>query len=263
MIDLHVHTERCRHASGSPLEFVAAAEAVGVSVLAFTDHLPMLDGSETDYAMSWTELPDYVSDVEMLKAREARPEVLLGIEADWSPEHAPLLHETLGSYEFDVVLGSVHFIDGWAFDDPALTGRYAEWDIGSLWMRYFSELADAARSGLFDVIAHPDLIKKFKYLPSFDPQGLYDEAAAAFAEAGVAVEVNTAGLRKPIGELYPAEAFLRACHKAGVPATTGSDAHRPEEVGMAFDRARDALAAAGYESVVTFRGREPREVELW
>lgn len=262
MIDCHVHTRLCRHAVGAPLEYVAAAEAQGISVMAFTDHLPLLDGAETDYAMRWRELPDYVLDVTQLKARSASPEVLLGIEADWTPGKENLLREALSQQPYDVVLGSVHFIDGWAFDDPDLKTRYAEWDIDALWMRYFNDLADAARSGLFDVMAHPDLVKKFKFMPSFDPTGLYEAAAEAFGEAGVAVEVNTAGLRKPCEELYPAAGFLAACRRHGVPASVGSDAHAPDEVGLGVRLAYDALLAAGYDSVVVFRDRKPFEMEI-
>lgn len=262
MIDCHVHTALCRHAVGTPLEYVAAAEAAGVSVLTFTDHLPLLDGSETDYAMRWHELPDYVADVMQLKHRDADPKVLLGIEADWVSGQEALLRETLEAMPFDVVLGSVHFIEGWAFDDPDLQDRYAEWDIDALWMSYFNELTAAARSGLFDVMAHPDLIKKFGHMPSFDPTALYEQAAEAFASSGVAIEINTAGLRKPCAELYPTMPFLRICRRHGVPATVGSDAHTPDEVGYGWDAARAALDAAGYASIVVFESRQPIERAL-
>lgn len=259
MIDGHVHTQLCRHAVGTPLEYVAAAEEAGVAIMTFTDHLPLLDGSETDYAMRWQDLPGYVADIGQLRRRAASPEVLLGIEADWTPGCEGELRAVLAEYPFDVVLGSVHFIDDWAFDDPDLTARYAEWDIDSLWMRYFGDLAEAASTGLFDVMAHPDLIKKFGYRPSFDPAALYEEAARAFAKAGVAIEVNTAGLRKPCRELYPSAAFLEVCARHGVPASVGSDAHRPEDVGAGWEEARDALLAAGYDSVVYFKGRRAHE----
>lgn len=257
MIDCHIHTRLCRHAVGTPLEYVAAAQENGVSVMTFTDHLPLLDGSETDYAMRWHELPDYVADVEQLRGRAADPQVLLGIEADWTPGCEAELRGVLAEYPFDLVLGSVHFIDDWAFDDPDLIGRYAEWDVDALWMRYFSDLAEAASTGLFDVMAHPDLVKKFGFLPSFDPAALYQDAARAFAAAGVAIEVNTAGLRKPCAELYPSAGFLAACARHGVRVSVGSDAHRPEDVGAGWAEAREALFDAGYDSVVYFRERRP------
>jgi histidinol-phosphatase (PHP family) len=247
---------------GTPLQYVAAAERAGVDVLAFTDHLPLMDGSETDYAMRLHELPDYVADIEQLRARDARPEVLLGIEADWVPGWEKRLRETLGAYPFDVVLGSVHFLADWAFDDPDLVDRYATEDVDALWTRYFATLAEAARSGLYDVMAHPDLIKKFRFMPSFDVRELYDEAARLMAEAGVAFEVNAAGLRKPCAELYPSQPFIEACARHHVPASMGSDAHAPEEVGLGLDAAAEALVEAGYEHVVFFRRRKPVERSL-
>lgn len=215
--------------------------------------------------MPWVELPRYVEDVQAAAAaarREGGPEVLLGIEADWIGGHESLVTGALERHDFDVVLGSVHFIDDWAFDDPDLRARYAEWTPDQLWERYFRDLEEAAATGLYDVMAHPDLVKKFGVRPLVDPGRLYREAAATFAEAGVAVEVNTAGLRKPCAEIYPSLELLRCCRDAGVPATVGSDAHRPEEVGAGWGAARDLLLAAGYTSVVVFRSRVAEEVAL-
>jgi histidinol-phosphatase (PHP family) len=159
-------------------------------------------------------------------------------------------------------LGSVHFIDDWAFDDPALTDGYKAWSADGLWDRYFEDLTSAANTGLFDVMAHPDLIKKFNCVPESDPRGWYEKAAAVFAERGLSVEVNTGGLRKPCAEAYPSLEFLRVCRKWGVPATIGSDSHAPGEVGFGFAAARELLLEAGYESVVVFRRRMAEEVAL-
>lgn len=264
-MDLHVHTPRCGHASGRLSEYVDAARRARVDTLAFTDHLPLPDGYPIGYAMQWPELPDYVEDVRALQsATQAAggPEILLGIEADWISGYEMLVSGALRSHHFDVVLGSVHFIDGWAFDDPEKQAGYAQWTSDALWERYFEDLAAAAATGLFDVMAHPDLIKKFCYMPESDPEPWFQEAASVFAEAAVAVEVNTAGLRKPCAELYPSVPFLKALLRRGVPATIGSDAHRPEEVGAGVNLAREALLEAGYTSAVVFRDRKAEEVPL-
>jgi histidinol-phosphatase (PHP family) len=265
MIDLHVHTARCGHAVGEAAEYVAAAKAAGVSCMAFCDHLPLPPGYAPGYAMPWVQLPAYVAEVRELAAVSrgaGGPEVLLGVEADWIPGQEPLVKGALEGHDFDIVLGSVHFIDDWAFDDPTLRDRYAEWTPDLLWERYFEDLAAAAATGLYDVMAHPDLVKKFDVRPLGDPRPLFREAAAVFAERGVAVEVNTGGLRKPCAEIYPSLDFLRECRVAGVAATVGSDAHKPGEVGADWGAARELLLAAGYRSVVVFRGREPHEVGL-
>lgn len=266
MIDLHVHTARCGHAVGDVPEYVAAAERMGLDVIGFSDHMPLPDGWDTgEYAMSWEELPRYVAAVKRAAAESADrggPEVLLGIEADWLADAPTLVTGALRAHDFDYVLGSVHFLGEWAFDDPDLIGRYDDESPDALWERYFDTLAAAAASGLFDVMAHPDLIKKFKVYPSADPAPLYEEAAAVFAENGLAIEVSSGGLRKPCAELYPSQAFLAACRRRGVPATVGSDAHDPGDVAFGWDSAREALLEAGYRSAVVFRGRRAEEVAL-
>ena len=270
MIDLHVHTWRCRHACGEPEEYVRAAAERGVRTLAFTEHLPLapelaalVPGAEK-YAMPAEELPAYVADVS--SARELGEtlgvEVLLGIEADLVPPAVEHARATIARYSFDIVLGSIHVIDDWAFDDPDRVSRYAEWDIEDLWERYFAELGAAAATGAADVIAHADLVKKFRYVPTTPLDDLYRRVADTLAGTGVAVEVNTAGLRKPCAELYPAPALLAELHRAGVPVTIGSDAHDPADVGAGRDEALAALRAVGYRSVVVYRQRVPEEVGL-
>jgi histidinol-phosphatase (PHP family) len=265
MIDLHVHTARCGHAVGEAAAYVKAARSAGVSILAFSDHLPLPPGYTPGYAMPWVQLPAYVNEVRAL-AQESLdvggPEVLLGIEADWIAGQESLVRGALDEHQFDMVLGSVHFIDDWAFDDPTLRERYSEWTPDLLWGRYFEDLAAAAATGLYDVMAHPDLVKKFDFRPLVDPRPLFREAASVFAECGVAVEVNTGGLRKQCAEVYPSLDFLKECRVSGVSATIGSDAHCPEEVGAGWATGRELLLAAGYSSVVVYRQRVPHEVAL-
>ncbi|MHB8925616.1 MAG: histidinol-phosphatase HisJ family protein [Coriobacteriia bacterium] len=271
MIDLHIHTARCGHATGSVEEYVRAAAVAGVDTIAFTDHLPLpgallaADPAAAHYAMAADELPLYVEEVLDAKSRAARsggPEVLLGIEADLHRGNEEHVRALLGSFPFDIVLGSVHYVDEWAFDDPARVDGYASWDLMELWERYFDDLALAAASGLADVIGHADLVKKFCFVPGGDLTPLYARAAAAFADAGCVVEVNAAGLRKPCKELYPSDAFLRELARRGVRVTIGSDAHSPSDVGAGFAEARAALVRAGYQRIVVFRDRVAQEVSL-
>jgi histidinol-phosphatase (PHP family) len=265
VIDLHLHTSRCGHATGTVADYVDAARAAGLATLCFTDHLPLPEGWPQHYSMAREEVAAYVSDVRAA-ARDAAAvgglEVLCGVEADWLPTCRPYTRDTLAALDLDMVLGSVHFLDDWAFDDPDLIERYRSVDTDALWERYFDEFADAARSRQFDVMAHPDLVKKFGARPSVEPSSLYEQAAEAMAEGGCAVEVNTAGLRKPAAEIYPSLPLLAACRRRGVSATIGSDAHDPGEVGAGGASARALLLEAGYRSVVVFRGRRAEEVAL-
>jgi len=265
VIDQHLHTSRCGHATGTIAQYVEAARDRGIETICFTDHLPMPAPYPQHYTMAADELPSYVSDVRaaaLVSAAAGGPEVLCGIEADWLPDAVPYVEQALAAHDFDLVLGSVHFLGDWAFDDPDLVARYDSWHADVLWQRYFEEVAAAAGSGLYDVIAHPDLVKKFGSRPESDPGAWYEQAAEAMRASGCAVEVNSAGLRKPVREIYPSLGLLTACRRRGVPATMGSDAHSPKEVGEGLPAARELLLQAGYSSVLVFRHRIAEEVAL-
>jgi len=264
LIDLHTHTRRCGHAHGSSLEYAQAAIAAGLDMIAITEHLPLPDGYDPlgVYAMRPGEVSDYVAEVRSVADSLTDTRVLLGIEADWIPEHVAQVAESLSSHPFDVVLGAVHFLDGWIFDDPDKISEWSGKDVTEAWHTYFSAFVQAAESGLFDVMAHPDLIKKFGFRPREDLTALYQDVAAAVADSGVAIEVSSAGLRKPCAEIYPSAELLAAFGRAGVPATTGSDAHRPADVGSSLDDAIESLKTAGYERIVYFEQRVMKEVAL-
>ncbi|MCX8007412.1 MAG: histidinol-phosphatase HisJ family protein [Coriobacteriia bacterium] len=269
-IDTHVHTWRCRHATGTVFEYIQEARRRGVIFLGFAEHLPLpsdlvaADPYARSYAMPESELALYASEVSAAKEEAGRHGlvVLLGVEADLHPGNEDHVRRLLASVEVDFVLGSVHYLDGWAFDDPDRVDGYDRWSAEDLWERYFDDLAHAARSGLADAIAHPDLIKKFGCRPKVPPDALYELFAEAVADAGVAVEISTAGLRKPCAELYPSQDLLRALRARKVPVTIGSDAHSPSEVAYAYDAAAAAARGAGYRSAVVFRNRLAEEVPL-
>lgn len=194
-----------------------------------------------------------------------RTDLRLGIEADFVPGREDRMANLLDARPWDYVIGSVHFLGDLAVDTDELSvwegGRSAE----QVWKRYFQTLAEAARSGLFDVLAHPDLVKVWgarRPLPTGDLRRFYELAVAGIAESGVAVEVSTAGLRKHVGELYPAPAFLQMCVEAGAPVALSSDAHRPQDVGAGYDRALELLEQVGVQELCVFEGRSRRLASL-
>jgi histidinol-phosphatase (PHP family) len=185
----------------------------------------------------------------------------LGIEADFIPRCEDRLAALLESQDFDYVVGSVHFVGDAAVDyepyDIWRTGHSAE----RIWRGYFATVAEAARSGLFDIMAHPDLVKVWgsaRPLPSGDLRFYYEPAVEAFAEAGVAIEVSTAGWRKPADELYPARALLEMCLDAGCPVALSSDAHVPEELGYRYEDAVGELEDSGVGELCVFDQRVRR-----
>jgi histidinol-phosphatase (PHP family) len=188
----------------------------------------------------------------------------LGIEADFVPGAEDRTANLLQAHDFDYAIGSVHFLRDRAVDMDA----YDVWGEGrppeEIWRRYFQTLAEAAGSGLFDILAHPDLVKVWgpsdpaRPLPEGDLRRFYEPAVEAIAGAGVAVEVSTAGLRKRAREIYPAPAFLAMCVEAGAPVALSSDAHRPADVGADYERALALLEEAGVEELCVFQRRERR-----
>lgn len=259
LVDYHLHTRRCGHATGRIAEYVRFARTRGLREIGFADHIPQyfLPPHRRDpyLAMAERELEAYVEEVREAAAAANDIEIRLGVEADYSPGQEEKLKAILDRYPFDYVLGSVHYLDGWGFDNPAEVEGYSGRDIDALYREYFGLIQQMAATGLFDVVAHPDLLKKFGYLPRADVHGLYEKTVRVIAAAGLVVEVNTAGLRQPVAEIYPAPEFLAVCRRYGVPVTLGSDAHRPEDVGRDFDRAVAVLSRVGYREVAVFQKR--------
>ena len=185
----------------------------------------------------------------------------LGIEADFIPGAEDRVANLLDARDFDYVVGSVHFLRDYSLDmdDYSVwgTGRSAE----DIWRAYFRALGEAARSGLFDILAHPDLVKVWgrdRPLPEGDLRRYYELAMDGIAESGIAIEVSTAGLRKRAEEIYPAPALLTMCVEAGAPIALSSDAHRPEDVGADYDRALELLESAGVSELCVFERRQRR-----
>jgi histidinol-phosphatase (PHP family) len=186
----------------------------------------------------------------------------LGIEADFIAGREDRMATLLDAHNWDFVVGSVHFVGEHAVDHDG----YEVWDHRSqrpdeLWRRYFLTLGEAARTGLFDILAHPDLVKMWgprRPVPEGDLRRFYELAMDGIAESQIAIEVSTAGLRKPVGELYPSRAFLEMCIDAGCPVALSSDAHVPGDVGRDYERALELLEEAGVRELAVFERRERR-----
>lgn len=245
----------CGHAVGSPLEYAGVALRRELAEIGFSDHL-MVDKWRPGYAMKLSEVPRYVRLIKDTQKRFASLPIKLGVEVDYFPGKEDAIRTIIEAYPFDYVLGSVHSIDDWTFDDERNIQRFSEWDIDRLYENYFDLLQEAASSKLFDVMAHPDVIKKFGHRARMDLHHIYAEVARTFRRAGVCMEVNTSGLRWPIRELYPAKDLLDIALKRDVPATLGSDAHHPSEVAADFEVAVNLLRNAGYKSIAVFNQRQ-------
>jgi histidinol-phosphatase (PHP family) len=185
----------------------------------------------------------------------------LGIEADFIPGREDRMRELLDAREWDYVVGSIHFLSDGALDHDGFdvwnSGRSAD----HVWRTYFEWLGELAASGMFDILAHPDLVKHWgsqRPWPDRDLRFYYDIAMERIAESGIAIEVSTAGLRKPVGEIYPDRAFLEMVIDAGNPIALSSDAHTPEQLGFEYGQALELLAGAGVTELCVFDRRQRR-----
>lgn len=257
-IDYHIHTRRCGHAEGEMNEYVEQAYKLGLAEIAFTDHIPIQHPVLEEHCMDRNELDGYVDEVLGLrKSWDGDIIIRLGLEADFAEGYEEYVQDILDAYPFDLVLGSVHTMDGWGVDNEDYISRFEQGNVEEIFYAYFTHVEKAVRTGMFDVMAHPDLIKKFAYFPEIDDYSdLYVGALDAIAGMGVAMEVNSSGFRKPAGEQYPDKTFISEAVRRGVKCVTGSDAHAPGEVGMDFDRMYGLLQGEGITDLLTFDRRK-------
>jgi histidinol-phosphatase (PHP family) len=245
--DYHVHTHLCGHAEGEPAAYVERAIALGMTKMGIADHLPMFARWEAGLTMTMEQLDGYVTRVRALAAWYPEIDILLGVEADYMEETEERVGELLARYDFDYVIGSVHFLsDGFGFDQSRNMHEIVARGVDAVYRESYRLMARAAGPGLFNVVGDLDLPKKCGHRP---------DDAAAIAAAGIAVEINTSGWRKPVGEVYPAAALLASAAALGIPLTFGSDAHVPADVGADFDRAVGLARVAGYAATLRLSDR--------
>ena len=269
IVDYHMHLrdpdERIDHTVAAVERYVEAAADRGVDEIGFTEHVYYFEQTrhlwdeESMLERCVYDLDRYVGAV--VEAKERGLPVKLGLEVDYVAGRERETAEVFAPYPWDYLLGSVHFVDGFGVDQmPGLVEKLGPHEA---WRRYFVWLRNAARSGLFDSLSHPDLVKH--HGPRPDPETtawLHEETADAIEAAGVCVEVSAAGLHKPVGELYPDSPLLEACHARGIPITLASDAYVPQDLGRDLDRAVAHARDACYETVSVFDRRQRRQEPL-
>jgi histidinol-phosphatase (PHP family) len=259
LIDYHLHTPLCKHAIGEPEEYARKALDFGLAEIGFSCHSPMPPGYDPANRMLPEQFPRYEEIVRRCREAFPRLPVKFGIETDFHPGTEDYARSVVEDHEFDYVIGSIHYLGSWGFDNPEQVDHYKEQDVYDIYAEYYDRVAGLARSGLCDIVGHPDVIKKFGHRPLRDYVALELRALEAVARAGLALDVNTSGLRRPADEIYPSLRILKAAHGMGIGITFGSDAHEPSLVGYAFDRALALAREAGYTH---FRRYTRRKFEL-
>ena len=249
--------------------YLEVASERGIEELGVAEHIHRFVQSLDIWSHPWYRYwahDDVDEYVDFLRSVQLK----VGIEADFLPGREDRVANFLDGRDWDYVVGSVHFLRDDAIDvhgEP----DWEPWDVWrgadpeKVWARYFETLGEAARSGMFDILAHLDLVKVFAGrvpLPDGDLRRFYDRAMDGIADSDVAVEVSTAGLRKPVAEIYPAPALLEMCLDAGRPVALSSDAHEPDQLGYEYERAVELLRGLGVTEIAVFEGRERRMAEL-
>ena len=265
LTDYHTHTPLCHHAEGWPIDYARVAVERGLAELGFADHNPMPAAEEPfdEWRMALDDLPAYFDAVDAARAAFPQLPIRIGLEVDYIPGQEAWIEELAAMADWDYLIGSVHYIaPGWDVDNPAYVSRFQTRPVVEIWQMYFTAYEQCIRSGLFDFVGHPDLPKKFGHRPEGDLRRFYEPIIAALAETGTAFEINTAGLRKPVGECYPSLEFLTMARDAGLSLLINSDAHAPEEVGAGFEVGLALAKDAGFGEVVRFAGRQKSRVGI-
>ena len=251
-IDLHNHTTRCNHAKGSMKSYIERAIELGIDVYGFSEHAPM--DFDSHYRLKFNEMSEYRSDVLELKEQYKHDiKIILGYEVDYLKGH---MDKRVLNADVDYLIGSIHFLGEWGFDNPEFNDEYKNRNIDDVWQEYFDNIEAMAKTSLFDIVGHLDLIKIFNYLPKKDIRSIASPALKAIKEANMVVELNAAGLRKPCKEIYPSPLLLEMAYELNIPITFSSDAHAIGQVGFKYDEVTKLAKKVGYTQAVTFEQRE-------
>ena len=258
LMDLHTHTARCQHATGTLEEYVERAQALGIRHFGFSDHSHwMLHSIGKRYAMLASELDDYVADVRRLQEKYNRDDaqafrVLLGMEMDFIPARLDEARRIIRQYDWDYLIGSVHNI---GCEEIQQADTYSQWRIDDVCELYFHQLGEMIRERFCDVIAHLDLPKKMGWRPQRSLLSYVEPLIPDLLANDITVEINTSGLDNPAQAFMPGWDTVEALASSGVTLTLGSDAHAPHHVGRHFDLALAGMRKAGVKELVRFEKR--------
>jgi histidinol-phosphatase (PHP family) len=254
-VDLHNHTYLCNHATGEVEEYVQKAIELGIDVYGFSEHAPMKNFDD-GYRLT-LEKKEFYEDM-IVKLREkyqGQIEILLGYEVDFI--EGDYILDSIKNAPVDYLLGSVHYIGKWGFDNPEFIKEYETRNIDQVWIDYFDAVHKMAKTGYFDIVSHMDLIKLFKFFPKqLDMKSILQPVLKTIKQTHMVIEINTSGFRKPIQEQYPSRDILELAYELNIPITFSSDAHNVDHIGLFYEEATSLAHAIGYNQCTIFRQRD-------
>ena len=256
-----MHTPLCRHAEGEPTEYAAQAARVGLTEIGFTEHAPMPGDDFDDWRMLERDLDLYIEKIDQAAVENPSVTVRKSLEIDFVPDYEEWMRDLAKRFKWDYLIVSVHYLGGkWSFDHPNYRDSWKGRDVDAAWAEYYELLRQSAALGVFDIIGHCDLIKVFDDKPSGDCSAMWRPILEEVKRQDIAIEINTNGLNKPCGEMYPSPALLEKAGEIGVGLTFGSDAHRPGRVGEQFDQAIALAKRCGFTHHRRFAGGQYQSV---
>jgi len=256
-LDYHMHTTFSDGRS-ELAEYVDETVRKRIDEIGFSDHIYI---RKEDWSMDWVNLAKYVSNIGELNTT-SQVSIKTGLEVEFVPYGMASLMQMINRFDFDYLMGSVHYIGDWQFDSEKQIEEWKRRDVTQVYEQYYDLVQTMAKTQLFDIVGHLDLVKKFNNQPNRDLKDLLLETVKTIGKSGMCIEINTGGLRKPCREVYPSEKLLKICFDNGLPITFGSDAHSPEDVGADFDKALNLARRVGYLEMVRFTKRNRDLVEL-
>ncbi len=241
MQDYHVHTRFCKHAEGEMEEYIETALENGITEICFSDHIPLPNGFDAMHRMSIADMEQYLEKVTILKRRYREISILFGIEADYIEGFEEYLENFLSGYPFDLVIMSIHFIKRWPPGQWVFDFQYTKQTIRQRYKDYLYVMLKGIKTGLFDIVGHLDLVKRPRFSIIDNNKRELIQVLDAVNQAGMSIEFNLSGLFRPINDFYPSLDILEMIVGKGIPIVMGSDAHKPEHVGMYFDEVLNYL----------------------
>ena len=236
-------------------DYVKRAIEIGLEEIGFSDHMPVMP--EPEFCMGYDELPKYINKVHELQERyEGHIAIRLGCEMDFVNDRIDEIRDIIRRYRFDYVIGSIHYLNGWPFDQEQYSDDFEKNDIDAIYERFYDEIICLAEPGLYDIAGHIDNIKCMGYRSEENLTYNYERVASVLKSSDLAVEVNTGGFDKPCMEQYPSKEFLSILRHYEIPVTVGSDAHRPQDVGRYYNSALALLEETGYDHIMYFKDRK-------
>jgi histidinol-phosphatase (PHP family) len=264
IVDYHTHNRLCRHAQGDLEEYIQTAIRLGLDEIACSDHAPLPGDYDARHRMTVEEFySQYAPAVSELTEKYSKKiKIRNAIEIDHLDWFTEWNKNFIAENDFDFVLGSVHFVGSQGHERPLFGPEYGRDELESLYEGYYLAIADSAKSGMYDIISHCDIVKKFGLFSSKRVDELVLEAMTQIKNAGVCIEINTSGLRKPEKEVYPSERILSIARELQIPLTIGSDAHKPEDVGRDFETIVSLVEVYGGGRISLFDKRNRTEVKV-